>query len=240
MCAMNKFYYRSAFFVILTLLIFTQYNTVSAQAEYQVKKTFDTYRTNKIISGEFKGGLSIDDIYGNPYLEKDFIKGTIFTVQKIQYVDIPVRYNMYSDVFEFKSDDGVFEIGVPADLEKIEFNRMIFNYIPYLDDKKLKNGFFRVIESGNATLYARHKVIFKKMEPASLTQTSKPDRFEELPIEYYMRIKNNEAISFNNKKELIGLFPDNQDKVEDFISKNKIKPNKPESLVELIKYYNSL
>jgi len=237
---MNKFYYRSAFFGFLTLLIFTQYNTVSAQAAYQVKTTFDNYRTSKISSGEFKGGLSIDDIYGNPYLESDFINGTIFTIQKIQYVDIPIRYNKYSDVFEFKTEDGIYELGVPSDVEKIEFKGMVFHYIPYLSDKKLKNGYFQEIESGNATLYARYRVIFKKMEPASITQTSKPDRFEEVPVEYYMKVKNNEAIPFNTKKDLIGLFPDNQDKVEDFISKNKIKLNKPESLSELVKYYNSL
>jgi len=237
---MNKLYLRLAFFLILTLLIFTQHNTVFAQVEYQVKSTFDNYRTSKISTGEFKGGLSIADIYGNPYLENDFINGTIFTIQKIQYVDIPIRYNKYSDVFEFKAEDGVYEIGVPSDVEKIELKGMVFHYIPYLADKKVKNGFFQVIESGNATLYAHHKVVFKKMEPASLTQTSKPDRFEELPVEYYMKVKNNEAIPFNTKKELIGLFPDNQDKVEDFISKNKIKLNKPESLSELVKYYNSL
>jgi len=240
MAAMNKNLKNPVFFGILMSLIFVLVRNGSAQTEYQVKKTFDTYRTNKLISGEIKTGLSVDDIYGNPYMEKDFINGTIFTVQKIQYVDIPIRYNMYSDVFEFRSDDGVFEIGVPADVEKIEFNGMVFHYIPYLADKKLKNGFFQVLEAGSATLYARYKVAFKKMEPASLTQTTKPNRFEDLPIEYYLRIKNNEAILFNNKKELIGLFPDNQDKVEDFISKNKIKLNKPESLMELIKYYNSL
>jgi len=78
------------------------------------------------------------------------------------------------------------------------------------------------------------------MEPASITQTSKPDRFEEVPVEYYMKVKNNEAIPFNTKKDLIGLFPDNQDKVENFMSKNNIKLNKPESLSELVKYYNSL
>ncbi len=237
---MNKFYYRSSIFVIFTLLIFAQHYTVFAQDAYQVKSTFDNYRTSKISTGEFKGGLSIDDIYGNPYLENDFINGTIFTIQKIQYVDIPIRYNKYNDVFEFKAEDGVYEIGVPADVEKIEFKEMVFHYIPYLADKKVKNGFFQVIESGNATLYAHHKVVFKKMEPASLTQTAKPDRFEEVPVEFYMKVKNNEAIPFNTKKELIGLFPDNQDKVEDFISKNKIKLNKPESLSELVKYYNSL
>ena len=237
---MNKYYYHLVCFVMLTFLIFTQFKIVSAQGEYQVKNTFDNYRTSKISSGEVKYGLSVDDIYGNPYKEKDFIKGTIFTVQKIQYVDIPIRYNIYSDVFEFKAEDGIFEIGVPQELEKIEFNGMVFQYIPYLDNKNLKNGFFQLIESGNATLYARYKVVFKKMEPASLTQVSMPNRFEDLPIEYYIRIKNNEAKAFNSKKELIGLFPDNRDKIENFIDENKVKPNNPEKLAALFKFYNSL
>lgn len=237
---MKKFTFRITLTFITALMIFVQNNNVDAQASYQMKSNFDGYRTSKISKGEFSGGLSIDDIYGNPFLESDFVKGNIFTIQKIQYVDIPIRYNKYSDAFEFNAEDGVYEIGVPSDVEKIEFNGRVFHYIKYFDDKKLKNGYFEVIEAGNTTLYARHTVIFKKMEPASLTQTSKPNRFEEVPVEYYLKFEDKEAIQFNTKKELINLFPDNRDKVEDFIAKNKIKINNPEGLKELVKYYNSL
>ena len=237
---MKKFTFRITLTLITAFMIFVQLNNADAQAAYQMKSNFDGYRTSKISKGEFSGGLSIDDIYGNPFLESDFVKGNIFTIQKIQYVDIPIRYNKYSDVFEFNAEDGVYELGVPTDVEKIEFNGRVFHYIQYFDDKKLKYGYFEVIEAGKTTLYARHKVIFKKMEPASLTQTSKPNRFEDVPVEYYLKFEGKEAEQFKTKKELINLFADNRDKVEDFIARNKIKLNNPESLKELVKFYNSL
>jgi len=39
---------------------------------------------------------------------------------------------------------------------------------------------------------------------------------------------------------LIAAFPDNLDKIESFISKNKTKTNKADGLKEVVKYYNSL
>jgi hypothetical protein len=55
-----------------------------------------------------------------------------------------------------------------------------------------------------------------------------------------LKFEDKEAVQIKTKKELINLFPENRDKVEDFISKNKVKLNNPESLAGLVKYYNSL
>jgi hypothetical protein len=42
------------------------------------------------------------------------------------------------------------------------------------------------------------------------------------------------------KKDLEEAFPDHKDEISGFIKKNKVKPNKPELLKELVQYYNSL
>jgi hypothetical protein len=55
------------------------------------------------------------------------------------------------------------------------------------------------------------------------------DAIQKLPDGYrvVLRIGAEQAVLINNKKDLIEAFPDKQDKIESFISKNKIKTNKP-------------
>jgi hypothetical protein len=43
-----------------------------------------------------------------------------------------------------------------------------------------------------------------------------------------------------NKKNLVELFAGEKEKVNAFIRKNKVKTNNPESLKDLVSYYNSL
>jgi hypothetical protein len=48
------------------------------------------------------------------------------------------------------------------------------------------------------------------------------------------------AVLISRKKDLEEVFPNHKKEVRSFIKKNKVKPNKPERMAELVQYYNSL
>jgi hypothetical protein len=208
---------------------------------YLLRETMDLYETNKLASGNYKNILTEKDIKGSPYLNDEFETGSIYTVQRIQYADIPLRYNIFNDDIEFKTPTGeVQALATPEIVEKAVFGNTLMIYSPYLLGNKNKKGFFIILVEGKASLYAKPNVIFKDATEAAAYKEPEPAMFVKKSDEYFIRIGAGQAQIIGGKKELISAFPDNQDKIDSFISKNKIKINKPESLKELFDYYNSL
>lgn len=213
----------------------------SAQSGYQIRETLDFYRSNKMASGEWNPQLTEKDIAGSPYLTNDFQKGTVYTTSKYQYNGLPLRYNAYNDQMEFKTNENEIQsIAAPETVEKIEFDNYKMVYIPYTNAKKIRKGFFIVMEEGNASLYKKPEVVFERAEEPKPYQEAKPARFVERPDSYYIKAGSEVARSIETKKDLTEVFPDHQKEVEKFIKKNKVKLNKPDRLLELVQFYNSL
>jgi hypothetical protein len=232
---MKKYVFTLLF--ILSRLILTYAQPMS----YELKVMTDLLQSNKSISETHKYELTENDIKGSPYLNDEFIKGSIFTTQRIQYVDIPLRYNIYNDELEFKTpNDEIMALAVPEIVEKAVFGTTLLVFSPYLHGNKTKKGFFIVLEEGKVSLYAKPGIMFKKATEPVAFKDPEPPKFIKKSDEYFIRLETEQPLIINNKKDLIEAFPDNRDKIESFISNNKTKLNKPESLKKLIEYYNSL
>ncbi len=214
---------------------------VSAQTNYELRQAMDLFKTNKMLRGDSRGLLTENDIEGSPYLEDDFINGSVYTTSKTQYVDVPLRYNIYNDQLEFKSEDNTVQaLAAPESIEKVEFGKYKMVYVPYSVTKKIRRGFFIVLEEGKASLYEKPNVIFKQPTEPGAYKEAEPARFVKSADEYYIRVGNSQAKLAGNKKDLIEIFPDHQKQIETFIKKHNVKSNKPETLKELVQYYNSL
>lgn len=216
--------------------------TSRAQSEYEIRQAIDLYNSNSIAKGDSKTMLSESDIEGSPYLNDEFIEGTVFTTSKTQYVGVPLRYNIYSDQIEFKAGEGpVQALAAPETVEKVQFGEYKMVYIPFAVSKKIRRGFFREIESGDkAVLLARSQVIFEDAKEPAAYQEAKPPKFLRKPDDYFIRIGKEPAVLISRKKDLEVAFPNHKNEVNSFIKKNKVKPNKPERMAELVQYYNSL
>jgi hypothetical protein len=227
-------------FVTIFLLL-SSFCLSFSQGSYQIAQAVDFFRINKMQSGDWSKTLSESDIKGSPYLNDDFIKGTIFTTSKFQYVDVPLRYNIYNDNLEFKTtEDQVMAIAAPEIVEKVQLGNDVMAYIPYTNVKKIRRGFFKLLEEGQASLYAKSEVLYKEPEEPGAYKEAEPARFINKPDTYYIRIGLEQAKLISNKNELLDAFPDHQEEIAAFIKKNKIKPTKPEKLQALVQYYNSL
>ena len=225
----------------LTLLFSSVIMLSSFGQGYELRKSIDLYNSNKFITGNNNRTVTQENIDGSPYLNDEFISGSVYTVQKIQYNEIPLRYNIYNNNIEFKTaSDEIQELTNPEIIEKVVMGDIQMVYSPYLMANKNNNGFFIVLEEGKVSLLAKPEIQFVPATQPAGYKDAEPPKFIKKSDEYYLRIGTGQAILISNKKDMIATFPDNQDKIENFVSKNKIKTNKPESLKELVKYYNSL
>lgn len=142
---------------------------------------------------------------------------------------------------EFKTPEGKIKaLATPEIVEKAIFGSTQLVYYPYVLKKKVKKGFFIVLEEGKVSLYAKPAVEFQEATTPGAFKDPEPPKFVKKSDEYYLRIGNNPAKIISSKKELMAAFPDNQDQVINYMSKNKIKTHKPETLKKLVGYYNSL
>ena len=222
------------------IILFLAASNSIAQVDYQISSALDLFRANKMATGDFSQTIAEENIDGSPYLNNDFINGTIFTTSKLQYVDIPLRYNIFNDAIEFRTNDNkIMAMATPEIIERVTFGDYEMVYAPFAVQKKIKRGFFKVILSGTISLYARPEILYQQPEEPGAYKEAKPARFVNKADTYFLRNGLSEAIKVDKKKDLINFFPEHNDEIETFIKKNKIKTNKEEGLKELVEYYNS-
>lgn len=231
---MNKIY-----FIILVLFSFSF--SSNAQVSYEIRQAIDFFRTNKMISGDYSKMLEESDIDGSPFLNDEFINGNIYTELKQQFVDVPLRFNIYNDQVEFKTGENKIQaIATPEIVDKIEFGEYTMFYLPFTNVKKVRKGFFILIEPGKASLFYKPQVAYKNATQPGAYQDAEPAKFIRQADIYYIKVEPGEAKLVSTKKDLVNLFPDRNKEIAAFIKKNKIKTNKVESLTSLVQYYNSL
>lgn len=226
-------------FIALFFLLSTAFS--HGQQVYEGRSMMDLINSVNFQQGESRSILGERDIEGSPYLNDEFIEGTLFTTSKTRYEKIPLRYNIYNDQIEIRSDDGeVMGLTVPDVVEKLEFGEYHLEYVPYMSgSNKVKRGFFVVEEKGHAALYSRPQINFEKAKPAGAYQDPQPPKFVRRSDEYYIRVGKEAAKPVFRKRDIEEAFPDHKKEVASFVKKNRVRPNKPEGLKELVKYYNN-
>jgi hypothetical protein len=232
---MKRLFFTATFFLILS-------TGLMAQSKYQISEAIHFFNANKYSRGDTRSMLEAANIEGSPYLNDEFVEGSVFTKSKTQFVGIPLRYNVYEDQIEFKSDKGEVQVlAAPEMMDKIEFGEYKMVYIPYSVTKKIKRGFFiEMVKGDQASLFFRPTVIFKRAQKPAAYQDAEPARFIQRSNEYFIRVGKEPAKLISRKKDLRKAFPEHQKDVKSFIKKNNVRPNKPERLEKLVRYYNSL
>ena len=208
---------------------------------YELKETADFYRMNQLLNKSANPELALKDIKGSPYLNDAFISGTIFTTMKTQFNDVPLRYNLFNDDLEFKNPAGeILALAKPEIVEYAVLGAHRLVYANYSVGGKTKTGFLLVVEDGKAALLSKQSVIYQEPTEPGAYKEAEPAKFVRRAEEFYIRTGSTTAKPVNNKKSVLEAFPDNRGQMEDFISKNKVRLNKPEGLAEVVKYYNTL
>ena len=190
---------------------------------------------NEVAQNKKMEKFDITSVEGSPYLNNEFIKGELVTIDSVQYAGIPLRYNIYNDVIEFKKND----------LE-LELNNNFQLLYAIIDDAvfvKAKNqeGYFTVQSSGPVYLLEKMNIRYSDAKAASGYRPATLPSFKNLDSDYYIQKKlGEEATVVKNEAELLEQLSDKKEELKVFIKNEKLKVSRGEDLVEIIEYYNSL
>jgi len=186
--------------------------------------------------------LSYSSIEGTPYVNSSFQTGQIFTKENNLYGSFPLRYNVYTDNFEFRqSNQKVLELNAPGMIGKIKLDDTTFIYAPYAVKDGWRNGFFQLINSGKAEALIRYRVDFMKATPVGAYQDAQPARFSSIEKEFYVRFgKDHPAVKIFKNSDFIKALPDKKAEIIKFMKKERIRAAKENDLLKLVNYYNSL
>jgi len=190
------------------------------------------YNKQRIREIEFK------DISGHPYSNRELLPGSVIFVSGAQYDSIPMRYNWYANVMEFKPEEELLVMPQAGNIVAVVIDSV--RYVPFYNQKSIK-GYLVELCRGNYSLFKKEEVIFFDPKPAqSGYEGAQPARFEWSNPSYI--VVSDEGALFRldlNKKKMPQQFPGYEEKISSFLSENKINLKKEEDLISLIRKINS-
>ena len=141
---------------------------------------------------------------GSPYDNDKFSEGSLETTSKKIIKDIPLRMNIYNDNVEYKGDDGqIYEVSNPEKFDYFKIGDTKIRYLPYYGNKKIKKGYFKIMEEGAAMLLDKPKVILEPATTPGAYRDAKPANFKRLSDDYYIKVADTPAQTVSNKKNLL-------------------------------------
>jgi len=228
-------------FIQILVVFISMASGLKGQTEILNKAFLDDVRFSKINDGTFgRLNVKISDIQGTPYLNENFEAGKITTPEDSVFANIELRYNAFTDDLEFKQGENVFNIAYKTIVKKAEFGGEIFSCRSYDVDGNIRDGFFKILTEGRATLMAKYKILFLERVEAQAFSDYQPARFDVVRMEYFMAVDRNPAKLIPNKKGLVKMFGEKSNEMETYISKNKLSVKEGDSLIKIVMHFNSL
>ena len=175
-----------------------------------------------------------DNIDGSPYLNTEFVDGT-FYIKDTVAIKLPIRYNIYVDHMEYKSDGAVYYVDSPQILSRIVLGESVFIYLPLIG----KGSYVELLESGKFKLVQKRRVDFKHSESKPMEGLIR-SRYESNTDVFYLLNNQNQPFRIENMNSVLKALQDQKTQIETFIKQEKIRNTKKENLVKIVKYYNSL
>jgi hypothetical protein len=166
-----------------------------------------------------------------------------------------INYNILTGLMVFQKGDKFYDITNPETIDTVLIQNCKF--VP------VGKYFYEVVHKGKMySYYIQHTGhLTEPGKPVGYGGTSKiastsyvstanlggmqwnialPKDFEVIPSSVYWIKAGNSWFDFETEKQLLKLFPDKISQMKEFIKANKVKIDKPESMVKLIEYLNTL
>jgi hypothetical protein len=184
--------------------------------------------------------MNVEDVQGSRYQNDSFQLSTVETTKDTFY-KVPMRYNVFEDVIEFKDAKGqLFLLDPLMTIKKVTIGDLELVVQPFNVDGQIKTGFFTLLSDGKIKLLAKKIVKFEPLVPAKALQyANTPAKFIKSPDQFYTRTGNNPAVQINKLKKTLEQFPDHQKSVLSFADRRKLGVKK-DDLLDIWAYYNAL
>lgn len=178
--------------------------------------------------------------------------GSMFLMEKYMPAKISnldrtvlVRYNAYADNFQMSDPIEGTERIIPTQAGvTITFTGTgeVYSFQQYKTEKdEVKSGYLSLVsDKPNVKIFKRERVFLQaEVFPASSYQTYKPAAYKKAEDEFYIKIKDQDAVFFSGKKDLAKLVPSKSKEILDFIKKNKLDLENEGDLEQVGAYLDS-
>jgi hypothetical protein len=187
------------------------------------------------------------------FLYPDFSTGVV-KMKDGKTTSATMNYNTLTEKMTFYQNGTLMDMIKPETVDTITLqnNKFVF----------LEDAFLEVLVNGHVTLFIQHKSDLSSTgRPGpygTKSQTSGPVSVPKLytlnntynlklPVEYvvtpspvnWIRI-DNEMHKILSNRQFFKLFPGNEDKIKEYINKNKLNIKKTDDLVKIVIYFNTL
>jgi hypothetical protein len=184
--------------------------------------------------------IKYENVSGTPYFLDFWSKGKVTTKSGKNFADMPLKYDIMNDKLIFQGAGGnmmyfvepvsSFEI-TDADLSN---HYKFTNGLPVTDGLNAAS-FFQIIASGKISLFKRvYKKITESKDYGSATVNKSFDNYS---VYYVLQNGSLSKISIN-KKSLIGLLPNKEKEITDYLKKEKTDFKEDKDLNKLFTYVN--
>ncbi len=187
--------------------------------------------------------IPYNQITGSPYYNPVFIESEIFSNDSIKYINVKLRYNIFTDQIEFIDGNEILEIANPTDFMYFIIGDDTFVHQAYLLGSSTPGrGFFKVLALGqSAALTKRMEIKYNPPELPQAYAEAKPPKFIRMPDSYFIKFPGSLPFEIPlQRRRLISVFPNKIKELENFIETNNLNFRREEDIVKLVEYYNSL
>ncbi|MFO8233880.1 MAG: hypothetical protein R6U04_00550 [Bacteroidales bacterium] len=196
------------------------------------------------------GSPSLKNVQGTPYLSEKFLPSKVYFIDQDKPIEANLRYNAYSDDFEFFQGGNNYVISNMEHIDSIKYFGHNFVHTAYTKKKgglfggstDEMEGFLARLVNGPCSLYKVYSVKFHDAKSAKTGYNDpKPPRFEkETPI-YCIQLKNDphpRVIQSFREKKFLDNFGSLDKKLKKYIKESNIRLKEEDNLIKFIKYYN--
>lgn len=181
-----------------------------------------------------------ENVTGTPFVNDKFVPADIKSAQGT----MRVRYNTESDELEISYEEATFVLPKKSEYDLITFKSgELLQLLNYRDARNadVYGYLYNIYQGKKTTLYLKHRsVIIPEKQPQNSYEAATPPRYSRTDDEYYFNYKES-IVSFpDSKKDLIALYPNNKQEIEDFLKTNKLKFKTEADLIKIAAFLETL
>lgn len=220
-------------FIIYSFNAFGQSNPFFETKLNEVTSEIRLQGTNNIVD--------LHSIKGSPYEKEEFLIGK--TISELTNISNPyyLRYNIYSDNIELKSNGTIYSLIQSQNIYAI-FDSKEYRYEQYkTTNKNTKLGYFIIlVKDKKYNLYLKKNIEFRdKVKANTPYESDTPATFLK-SSSFYVK-KDSVLISIPNKKKLfLQEFPKYSNSLKKYIKSERINLKYEKDMVKLFNYLNTL
>ena len=177
---------------------------------------------------------------GTIYAHKEYLNSNTID-EKTGTYNALLRYNIFSDVIEYKNASNLYEI-TKTPSTHVRIGEDYFYFCQFKNERGFnKEGYYVLTElNDNYRIYKKYDLeITEAKEMDGNHGASQVGKIQ--IVESYFFEENGIIIELpDNKKELVAVFSDKEEELKEYVKNEKIKPRKQEDLIKFVAKYNAL